>query len=211
MKTTVSLVQTLCAAVALSAGALAQATSVAEDPDHVSRWNRFASQVYALHQQRLVGQDVQHTERIGEYGGVAAKGYQFREVSYTDQRTGRLLSRVRTDRNRKDSLHIVEVFVRDDAGRLDRDYAAVYLPWARNAPIRTFITLHDYPQGLHAERQFDANGDRIFERCTGTHDGEKVYLTHDWDEIGLRSGRTPLYETCFAGLQERVGKYREPQ
>jgi hypothetical protein len=72
--------------------------TVDPDKDHVAVWNRFADNVYALHRRGLVDRKVRETVTTGEYNGQAARGQYYRDVTYTDARTGQLLSRVRTDR-----------------------------------------------------------------------------------------------------------------
>ena len=93
-------------------------------------------------------------------------------------------------------------------GRVVRDYGALYLPWAHNAPI---ITLHRYHDDLHAMRQFNASGERIYEQCRGTLAGAKVDIELDWGEISPRSAASPTYRECFEGLQEIAGIYLTPQ
>jgi hypothetical protein len=196
---------------ALPAGADPDVQTLEVDQDRVATWNRFAASVHALHDARLAGREVRRTEVAGEYGGTMAKGYYYREASYTDARNGALLSRVRTDRDRPNVLHSVEVHIHDADGRVVRDYTAIYLPWSQNAPIRTFINLHGYHGELHAYRQFDASGDRYYERCTGRYAGLPVDLSLYEEEIRPQVVATELYRACFSGIQETVGVYRVPQ
>jgi len=181
------------------------------DDDHVTSWNRFAAKVYDLHQRQIAGRDIRQTELTGLYGGTAASGYAYKETSYHDARTGQLLSRVRVDRDRPKILHIVEVFIHDEQGRVARDYASIYLPWAQNAPMRTMINMHQYYNELHAYRQFDASGNRIYEQCKGTHVGAKVEISLEQQEIDPRSTASDAYRTCFSGAQETAGIYLSPQ
>jgi hypothetical protein len=201
----------LCLLAALPAVAAPEMQTLEVDPDRVTTWNRFAASVYALHDAHLAGREVRRTEVTGEYGGTMAKGYYYREASYADARSGALLSRVRTDRDRPNVLHSVEVHIHDADGRVVRDYIAIYLPWSQNAPIRTFINLHGYHGDLHAYRQFDASGDRYYGRCTGHHAGLPVDLSLYEEEIRPQVVATELYRACFSGIQEKVGVYRVPQ
>ncbi len=197
--------------VVLSALAATEVQTLEVDQDHVRTWNRFAASVYALHDARLAGRDVRRTEATGEYGGTMAKGYYYRETSYTDARSGALLSRVRTDRDRPKVLHSVEVNIHDAGGRVLRDYIAIYLPWSQNAPIRTFINLHGYHGELHAYRQFDASGNRIYERCSGRLAGMPVDLSLNEDEIRPQAVATETYRACFSGIPETAGVYQLPK
>lgn len=181
------------------------------DEDQVTTWNRFAAKVYELHKQRLTGRDLRKSETTGEYGGVMAKGYFYKETSYHDARSGLLLSRVRADRDRPETLHIVEVFLYNDQGQMVRDYAAIYLPWARNAPIRTMINVHRHQPDLHAYRQFDASGNRIYEKCQGTTAGTKVEISLEQQDINARTTASDAYRNCFAGIQDTAGVYLSPQ
>lgn len=195
----------------LSASAAERVLTVDPDRAHVADWNRFAENVYALHRKGLMGHDVREVVATGEYGGTVAAGLYYRDVAYTDAATGWLLSRVRSDRDHPERWHIVEAYVRDPDGRVLRDYIAMYLPWARRAPITTFITLHSYPGDLHAMRQFNASGERIYERCTGTLAGSKVDIELDWGKISSQAASLPGYRACFDGLQEDAGIYLTPQ
>lgn len=180
------------------------------DEDHVTSWNRFAGKVYDLHKRQTAGRDIRQTEVTGQYGGTAASGYAYREISYHDARTGLLLSRVRVDRDRPKILHIVEVFMHDEQGRVIRDFAAIYLPWSQNAPMRTLINVHRYNRDLHAYRQFDASGNRVYEQCKGTYAGTQVEISLEQQEIAPRSTASDAYRTCFAGVQETAGVYLVP-
>lgn len=180
------------------------------DADHVSSWNRFAASVYDLHQRQIAGREILRTEVSGEYHGTAARGYAYKEISYHDARTGLLLSRVRLDRDRPKILHIVEVFIYDPQGRVIRDFASIYLPMAQNAPIRTLINVHQYNNGLHAYRQFDASGNRIYEQCKGRHAGTLVEISLEQQEIDPPATASDAYQACFAGIQETAGAYLVP-
>ncbi len=180
------------------------------DADHVSSWNRFAASVHDLHKRRIAGREIRRTEVTGEYYGTAARGYAYKEISYHDARTGLLLSRVRLDRDRPKILHIVEVFIYDPQGRVARDFASIYLPMAQNAPIRTLINVHQYNNGLHAYRQFDASGNRIYEQCKGAHAGTQVDISLEQQDIGPPTTASETYRACFDGVQETVGAYLVP-
>ena len=207
----------LIAAVAMSLvvfpiwAASLQVKQMEVDENQVTSWNRFAAQVSDLHKQRLTGREVRKSETTGEYGGIMAKGYFYKETSYHDARSGQLLSRVRVDRDKPEVLHIVEVFLYNDQGQMIRDYAAIYLPWSQNAPMRTMINVHRHKPDLHAYRQFDASGNRIYEKCQGTAAGTKVEISLEQQEINARTTASDTYRSCFAGIQETAGIYLSPQ
>jgi hypothetical protein len=201
----------LTVAVANGAPAENDVTESMIDEEHSRTWNRFAEQVVALHRQQLAGREVRVEERVGNYGGEMAKRYRFREASYYEAGSGRLLSRVRTDRDRPEEVQIAEVYLHDDDGRVRRDYAFVYLPWARGAPVRTFVSLHGYRNGLHAYRQFDATGNTLYEYCDGALDGRPVRIALPEERIGAVPGDAEAYRRCFAGLPEMAGAFLTPQ
>lgn len=205
--TAATLLLTMCCAWA----AAAQVRQLDVDDNHVVTWNRFAANIYTLHMQQIAGKETRQTETTGEYGGAAAKGIFYKETSYHDARTGLLLSRIRVDRDKPEILHIAEVFIHDGQGRLVRDFAALYLPWSQNAPMRTMINLHRYKSDLHAYRQFDASGNRIYEQCKGTASGAKVDISLEQQDINARTTVTDAYRACFAGVQDTAGIYLNPQ
>ncbi len=181
------------------------------DVEHQRTWNRFASQVFDLHRTQLARHTVRTEKRFGEYGGESGKGYHYRETSYFDAGTGRILSRVRTDRHRTDELQIVDVYVYDAEGRLQRDYSFSFLPWGRAAPLQTLINLHDYPDGLHAYRQFDASGNTLYEYCDGTVSGRRVRIALPEEKVGEPGHEVDDYRRCFAGLPTIAGGLLAPQ
>jgi hypothetical protein len=182
-------------------------------PDSVMQaaWNRFAEQTVALQRSLLAGKTVKKTEEVDRYGGEMGKAYSYREVTYTDADNGRLLGRLRTNAKRSDEVQSAEVYVYDEQGRVQRDYAFTYLPWARGAPIRTFANLHHYSDGLHAWRQFDASGRRIYEHCEGKVGGESVKLSISEDRIGGEQEGSEHYRVCFSGIARTAGVYLTPQ
>ncbi|MDR9435807.1 MAG: hypothetical protein RI563_02955 [Thiohalophilus sp.] len=182
-----------------------------EDETHVATWNRFAEQTLALHRQLIDEHDV---ERQTTTGGYAHLPEFYRQESYFHD--GELISRVQWEIESGD-LHVIEVFIRDDEGRVVRDYTAAYLPEYHNAPTQTLVSFHAYNKGLHAFRSFDASGELNVERCTGTHEGEPVELLVDLGSVfgsaeeDRELQQTPVYRRCFADLPEKPGKYLQPQ
>ena len=180
------------------------------DVEHVRVWNRFADQVVALHQRQIAGRAVRVDERTGQYGGEMAKRYGFREASYYEADSGRLLSRVRWDRDRPEEVQLAEVYLYDSDGRVKRDYSFIYLPWGRGAPIRTFVSLHSHADGLHAIRQFDASGKPIYESCEGLLDGQSVEIALPEERLGAPSTGSESYRRCFAALPVVAGDALAP-
>lgn len=190
---------------------LAIAQSLKEDKTHVQVWNEFAEQALELHQDLIEELPV---ERETSTGGYAQMPEFYRQESYFHN--GKLISRVLWEVE-SDDLHVIEVFVRDDQGRVIRDYTAAYLPEYRNAPTQTLVSFHAYNGDLHAFRSFDASAELVIERCTGNLDGEEIELMVDLDQIFQVSlgnddiRETEEYKACFAGLPKEPGKYLTPQ
>jgi len=193
-------------------GTVNAAEPLKQDNQHIRTWNRFAEQVYELHQQLIQSADISKQTRLGGYAGMP--GFYREERFYRDDR---LISKVQWEKENPEKLHTIEVFLYDDQGRVIRDYIAAYLPTYRNAPTQTLITLHRYQDELHAFRSFDASGFRVIERCTGTLHGREVHLLLDEDEIYEAQGdpqsimASEAYRACFGDLQTEVGKYLTPQ
>lgn len=179
--------------------------------EQLRAWNGFVEDLRALHMRRVAEHEVLKAESLG--------GYQlypdfYREVNYTDKKTGQVLSQVQWERVHPDRIHNIELYFYDAEGRRVRDYAAMYLPWARNSPIQTLITFYDYQPTLTAFRKFDASGRRVYENCEGTYRGEAVDL--DLDEYDMAREDTgamqsAVYRACFAALPQTAGKFLTPQ
>jgi hypothetical protein len=189
---------------------VARAVQVDANEQQMKTWNRFSETLLNLHKQQLNGRDIRKTEEAGRYGGKAAKNYSYKDIEYYDAKSGRLLSRVRWDGDKPEVYHTVEVYVYDAAGQLVRDFTSMYLPWARNAPIRTFINLHRHTDGLHAFRQFDASGNRLYEQCKGRFSGEAVEISLEFQDITVQATAAPAYKACFGKLPETAGAFLAP-
>ena len=181
------------------------------DNQHVRVWNKFANDTLALHKRLIDGKNVQVKTKVGGYANV--KDF-YIEHRYFEN--GKLISQVQWEKDDPTSLHTIEVYVHDKKGRVVRDFMAAYLPFYRNAPTQTLISIHHYPEQLHAFRSFDASGDVVLERCTGKDDkGIEVNLLLDendliYDPDDLMTSAD--YISCFAGLkQSKLGKYIIPQ
>lgn len=193
-------------------GTVYAAEPLQQDNQHIRTWNRFAEQVYELHQQLTQHGDIR--KQIS-HGGYAQRPEFYREERF--YQGDRLISKVQWEKTNPDQLHTIEVFIYDDQGRVSRDYVAAYLPTYRNAPTQTLISLHRYQDDLHAFRSFDASGYRVVERCTGNLKGQMVNLLLDEDEIYEAQGdpqgimASEVYQACFGDLQTEAGKYLTPQ
>ena len=197
-----------------SVGAREDTRSVQVNEDQVKRLNAFADKLHRLHQQQLQGRKIHETE---QFGGYARLPEFYREVSYFDADSGRLLSRIQWERNAPERIHTIEVYVYDDRGRLARDYMAWFLPHYRNAPREATINLYHYESGFQGWRQFNASGDRTYEKCTRQPDGEVLIELKGEDRIGHaeEDRRSAVYSEdyrrCFGGLEKTAGRYLTPQ
>lgn len=198
--------------VALPTRAAAQETMwLIPADEQLQVWNGFVDRLHTLHTARATGQELTQTEELG--------GYQlypefYREVSYADKNSGRVLSRIQWEVRNPERIHSIELYFYDAEGRRTRDYAALYLPWARQSPIQTLISFYDYKPTLTALRKFDASGRRVYEDCEGTFAGKPVDIELDeFDMAREHAGemQTAAYLTCFAALPATAGKYLTPQ
>lgn len=195
------------ASFALSAGARAQGQSIQVNEEQVRRSNAFVEQMLRLHEQVLAAHEWRSTERTGGYKDLPEF---YREVTYRDAKTGRLLGRVQRERAHPERVHGVEVYVYDDGGRLVRDYFAWYLPRYRNAPRQTHVNFYSHAGELRGWRQFDGSGLKVYEKCTA----DAKVLVELWDDDISRAEddpasvmHTPVYRRCFAGLPDSIAAY----
>jgi hypothetical protein len=170
----------------------------------------FQRALTTLHEQQLARQPVRTTIVAGKYEGSAAARYRYEETSYFEAASGRLLSRVRRDAVKPHAIHVIEVNVHDEAGRVIRDYVSIAQPWAPLQPGRSLINLHQYHGQLHSFRQFDLANRVGYESCTGLFEGRPVRIGLDDDEITPQATATPEYQACFDGLDKDAGKYLTP-
>ena len=191
---------------------IASATEVMKGENkHARVWNKFANDCLSLHEKLTDGKNLQVKNRVGRYTTA--------DVFYTEDRyfdKGRLVSQVQWENGDQNKLHTIEVYLHDEAGRVERDFISAYLPYYHYAPTQTLISFHHYNNDLHAFRSFDASGDTVLERCTGKNKkGQLVNLLLDEDDLyndydGIMGSVD--YNECFAGLkQNKLGKYIVPQ
>jgi len=187
--------------------------AMSEDKQHINSWNQFAQRLYILHLHQIA-----QTETITQEskGGYATNPDFYREVKYFDKKSSHLLSRVLWEIKNPEQIHEIEVFVYDNNGKLKRDYLAAFLPGHRNAPIQTLINLHYQNDELKSFRQFDASGDRIYERCEGKFFGTPLNITITDDDLVEYSDQTAKlleseeYLACFGNTLTTLGDYADP-
>ena len=204
------------AAITISGDAQGQQTrtekrppGVYENEQRVKAWNRFADSVHALLLHQAKGRPVTTAERIG---GYSRQPNFYREITYTDAATGKVMGVVQYETASPGRLHTVEVFIRDKQGRIIRDYFARYMNRFRNAPIQTLINFHGYGDGMHGFRQFNASGEREYENCSGTFFGKPVAIEIFDGEFPPPPEMTasPAYLACFGYLSPTAGRYLDP-
>lgn len=193
-----------------------QNTIMKTDKVHVKKWNNFVSELYQLHVNKTKNIPIRTTETIGGYGGGFANKEFYREVSYINKNTNKLISKIQWEVDNPNTIHTIEIFLYDAQGKIKTDYYARFLPYARNAPVQTLINLHNYNDDLHAFRQFDANGELIYETCRGRFFNQEVNLHLDNEEIqDFKVNNTDeyleeTYNACFLDLTQTATDYLSP-
>jgi hypothetical protein len=193
----------------LNADANERVVQIRPDLAQIEVWNRFVQGLHALHQKQISTREIDVHEEELRYGGEAAREYFYHEQRFRERGSQRELSRIRRDKDHPERLHLIEVNVYDN-GRVVRDYGAIFLPWAQAAPIRTFINLHAYRNGLHAFRQFDASGDLIYEQCQGEWQGQRVWVDITEPKVNPNRPASEIDRACFAALPRQAGAYLTP-
>jgi tetratricopeptide (TPR) repeat protein len=197
--------------VSTAASAEVYETQVEVSQTEVDAWNRFATSLLTLHRKILANTPHRVERSTSSYGGEYAGGYEFVDERFHDKKTGNLLSHIRWHNKKKGEVHTIEVFIYDQAGKLQRDYTAAYLPKDRNAPIQTLINFHTQKDRLHAYRQFDANGELLFEKCAGEYMGGRISLSlEDYEIPDNPFDVTGDYLACFSSLPRAAGIYLDP-
>lgn len=203
-------------AVGVPVAAADRSAPATENQQRIADWNAFADALYRVHLHRLRNRRVRTTETLGGYGGFLGSPDYYRSVEYLDAESGRLLSRIQWETEYPFAIHVIQLFVYDEAGHLVRDYVAAYLPRYRNAPIQTLINFHRTDDDLHAFRQFDASGARIYEQCRGEYFDVEVNLSLEEHEIPVSSGAladdrfAERYIACFGDLPITPGRDLDP-
>lgn len=179
--------------------------------EQVRVWNQFVKDVYALNMRQVAKTETVQTETLG---GYELYPNFYREVTYKEKKSGRVLGVVQWERAQPDRIHSIDVYIYDAQGRRTRDYSAIYLPWGRNAPIQTLVSFYDYQPTFSAFRKFDASGRRVYDQCTGEIDGKPVDLELDEFDMARQYDsvmKGAVYRACFAHLPLTAGKYLTPQ
>ena len=197
--------------VANSLSAEVYETQIEVSQKEVNAWNRFANSLLILHRDILTKTPHRVERSTGTYGGEYASDYEFVDERFYNKTTGNLLSRIRWHNKKKDEVHTIEVFVYNQSGKIQRDYVAAYLPSDRNAPFQTLINFHAQVDRLHAFRQFDANGELLFEKCSGEYMGRNISISlEDYEIPDDPFDVTGEYLACFSTLPRTAGVYLDP-
>lgn len=178
------------------------------------RWNRFADALYALHKKRINIKTLHIKERMGGY--FRQKNF-YKEQSYYEKKTDKLLSRILWETQNPKNIHVIQVFFYDNKGRPLRDYSASFRIADHDDPATTEISLFDYPQGLRVFRQFNASNEITYEDCEGRWRGKPVNI--ELDVVDLEEFRdepntimtTPQYRACFGRLPKSAASYIPPK
>ena len=91
-----------------------------------------------------------------------------------------------------------------------RDFGSLSLPWSPSNPVRVFINLHRYNDGLHSFRQYSADGDVTYESCNGLLKNRKVHISLDNTDIKPAATGTLEYKACFDGMETGWAAYATP-
>ena len=186
------------------------------DPIQVTKWNNFVTELYELHLNKINKVPFTTSELTDGYGGGFANKNFYREISYFNKNTNKLISKIQWEVDNPDTIHTIEVFLYDNQGQVKTDFYARYLPYARNAPVQTLINLHNYNDKLHSFRQFDANGELIYETCRGQFFDKKINLHLDDEEIlDFRTNNSDeflneAYAACFLNVAKEAATYLSP-
>jgi len=184
--------------------------SVQENSHMVNQWNRFVDDIYKLHLKQTSQRNINTTKRSGSY---YRRPDFFQEIKYFDKSTNDLLSRIEWETNNPETIHSIEVIVRDKKDKVIREYSASYLPDFRNAPYQTLINLHHYSDKLHSYRQFDASDNLIYEVCSSLESKNKLFEHDDYeipDNYKQGVGAKKTYQQCFKSLPRTAKHYLTP-
>lgn len=215
MKSLVFLILTFIATINPAISATRNNT-LKSDPVQVNKWNNFVTELYQLHLSKIKKVPIKTSEITGGYGGGFANKNFYREISYFNKDTNKLISKIQWEVNRPDTIHTIEVFLYDAQGKVKTDFYARYLPYARNAPIQTLINLHNYNDNLHSFRQFDANGELIYETCRGQFFDKEINFHLDNEEISdFRINNSDewlneVYSACFLNVAKTASAFLSP-
>ena len=183
------------------------------DKKQIDVWNQFAEQLYILHQHQISQHET--TQKISTGGYFGSKDF-YREVRYSDKKSGRVLSRVLWEIENPENIHEIEVFIYDYNGKLKRDYLAAYLPGHRNSPVTTLINFHYQNDELKSFRQFDASGDKIYELCEGKFFNKPITISLEEEDFfgisdeSIKTLESEEYLACFERTMPILSDYANP-
>jgi len=186
------------------------------DPIQIIKWNNFVSELYELHLNNIKKVPIKTSELTGGYGGGFANKNFYREISYFNKNTNKLISKIQWEVEKPDTIHTIEVFLYDNQGNVKTDFYARYLPYARNAPVQTLINIHNYNDDLHSFRQFDANGELIYETCRGQFFNKEINFHLDNEEISdFKTNNSDewlneVYSACFLNVAQSASAFLNP-
>ena len=182
---------------------------VKESDRIVAEWNRFADRLDAVHRFRLSKHPTTTKIRIGGFHGLPKY---YREIEFWSVENNLLLSRIQKKMAPPNEVISMEVFFYDKKGRLQADYLVNYLLDHRNAPIQALVNIYEHDNDLSAFRQFDASGNRTFERCWGSLLNTQVDLWLDESIIPPSPSvvHPEIYASCFSFLPDHGGRYLNP-
>jgi len=179
------------------------------------RLNGFVDDLYILHKKRLEGREFYTSEEVGGYGGLTNDLEFYNKINYYDSMSKQLLSTIKWERKNPGNIHMIDLFVYDNQGRLKRNYAAAYLPFRRTAPFDTSISLHYYTDDTHSFREFDASNIQFYEQCSDVKDEKKTYFAFHYQDIPnsykeLDVAKRDSYRVCFDHASRTAEPYISP-
>ena len=200
----------------LSAVLATTASATVRPDDRIARqWNQFVDNLIKLNEHLIKQSPHEEKWRIGGYSNEPRF---FDEVTYTNSATDKVTSIVQWERANPSAVHSIEIKLRDNQGRVIKDFSASYLTKHRNAPIQTLITIHYYNKQLHGFRVFDASLNRIYEVCRGKLNGKTINIDidDDYGELsealenpkGIMNSKT--YKACFGSRDVDMSRVNIP-
>ena len=185
---------------------VARERTVSVDKAQVLAWNRFAKGLYDAHRQLIDGRSIRKEERVG---GYARHPRYYREISYFEPSSDRLLARVRWERDRPSILHSVELFIYSPDGRLIRGLWRLLSARGTKCPHtdldQFFITAKPtcmrFGSSMHR-----ANGSSRSARAAGSANLSSIEIEEPLIATPASLTNSEAYTACFglpAGLRRR--------
>lgn len=179
------------------------------------RLNGFVDDLYTLHKKRLKGREFYTTEEVGGYGGFTNDLEFYNKVNYYDSKSKQLLSTIKWEKKNPKNIHMIDLYMYDDQGRLKRNYSASYLPSRRISPLETLVTLHFYNNSYHSFREYDSSNIQVYEQCNDIADMKKTYIAYHYEDIpdsyqDLVPEVQGIYRACFDHTSSTAKPYISP-